>query len=233
MGVFPPPTERTPHPDGLPHARGGVSVGNFPKGARIQPSPRTWGCFYAGVAVFFFVAAFPTHVGVFPFSVCSAIAGFCLPHARGGVSDLRQRGHHGGRPSPRTWGCFRTKAAACARTAAFPTHVGVFPTIDLEEAFDLCLPHARGGVSAPSAAPMESSGPSPRTWGCFRQPGPVYRHRWAFPTHVGVFLWMEPPAIIAFCLPHARGGVSTAPFWVPSCSLPSPRTWGCFFLRFR
>ena len=90
----------------LPHVRGGVST---PASATLEgkaSSPRAWGCFYALLLEKTGRPVFPTCVGVFLkfielFKECS-----CLPHVRGGVSEVRFQ--DGGRwaSSPRAWGCF-------------------------------------------------------------------------------------------------------------------------------
>ena len=76
---------------------------------QLQSSPRTWGCFLDVVKVRRIIRVFPTHVGVFPtgqkgiayIRVFPTHVGVFpgklyppddregLPHARGGVSDLR------------------------------------------------------------------------------------------------------------------------------------------------
>ena len=69
---------------------------------------------------------------------------------------------------------------------------------------------------------------SPRTWGCFLLRLLILNLSPVFPTHVGVFLQDSCSYPLFFCLPHARGGVSSKKkgsaikFW------SSPRTWGCF-----
>ncbi len=92
----------------------------------------------------------------------------------------------------------------------FPTPVGVFPAHNPIGLPAYGLPHARGGVSfkPPNAFPTVSS--SPRPWGCFQ---PTF-DRWlgieVFPTPVGVFLLVVRHVVVHICLPHARGGVSSA-----------------------
>ena len=81
----------------------------------------------------------------------------------------------------------------------------------------------RAAVDPP--ATVESS---PRSWGCFYPQVTLNRYRLVFPTLVGVFpFWMQ-TIFCLFCLPHARGGVSSFFQVVPSPSLSSPRSWGCF-----
>jgi len=69
---------------------------------------------------------------------------------------------------------------------------------------------------------------SPRTWGCFWLALSQYSCSFVFPTHVGVFQLPSLPAMVALCLPHARGGVSPAVYCSPFAEVSSPRTWGCF-----
>ena len=53
------------HEDGLPHARGGVSVYWVDDGPTLRSSPRPWGCFSAGGMCTRAIRVFPTPVGVF------------------------------------------------------------------------------------------------------------------------------------------------------------------------
>ncbi len=74
-------------------------------------------------------------------------------------------------------------------------------------------------------------GSSPRTWGCFPQAPRRHQSAAVFPTHVGVFLVLNPASVFGGSLPHARGGVSQ-PRSDCGCFRPSsPRTWGCFCRR--
>ena len=70
VGVFPRLSAEALPPCCLPHARGGVSRTPTETMTGKKSSPRTWGCFHvpsgAGVAGI----VFPTHVGVFPSSIC-------------------------------------------------------------------------------------------------------------------------------------------------------------------
>ena len=78
---------------------------------------------------------------------------------------------HGGfgfvRSSPRTWGCFYLMDAVLNCAHVFPTHVGVFPSVNSCGFGHVCLPHARGGVSKARGAQQVHTLSSPRTWGCF------------------------------------------------------------------
>ncbi len=82
---------------GLPHARGGVSFTPMERSFCVESSPRTWGCFYFGVAQRRRRVVFPTHVGVFLRRLIAVMISGSFPHARGGVSGIHdapyQRGH--------------------------------------------------------------------------------------------------------------------------------------------
>ncbi len=172
----------------LPHARGGVSEDLRHYAHELQSSPRTWGCFLLGLGDANFAWVFPTHVGVFPPSGLFHRRSFGLPHARGGVSDFGIGHWNPLESSPRTWGCFLLHLVKCAPIPVFPTHVGVFPRVNLDELSAPGLPHARGGVSHRSGDLQAGSGSSPRTWGCFRRLAHGWPRHGVFPTHVGVFL---------------------------------------------
>ena len=90
---------------------------------------------------------FPTHVGVFPLLSLSLSTGFCLPHARGGVSDWITYLISVVVSSPRTWGCFHWGNWAFSPAEVFPTHVGVFPSSHATISQESSLPHTCGGVS--------------------------------------------------------------------------------------
>ena len=110
VGVFPPLPLSSVTLLGLPHARGGVSHAHHHCTSHTQPSPRPWGCFRWIYAAFLEDLAFPTPVGVFPFPVLSLVPVVGLPHARGGVSHRQLARIHVLPPSPRPWGCFRSRA---------------------------------------------------------------------------------------------------------------------------
>ena len=55
--------------------------------------------------------------------------GGSLPHARGGVSMALAMSGVTERSSPRSWGCFSTRASRAMMRDVFPTLVGVFPPI--------------------------------------------------------------------------------------------------------
>ena len=172
-------------PPGLPHARGGVSVGALPGTSSEASSPRTWGCFRHGTRHAFFFAG--------------------LPHARGVVSFIFRHCAPAAMSSPRTWGCFYCRLYRSNEPRVFPTHVGVFLGSAPRGLLLFCLPHARGGVSAcrpsrprhaglPHARGGVSSSTSevhgkglssPRTWGCFTLGAGLSGFGIVFPTHVG------------------------------------------------
>ena len=187
-------------------------------------------------------------MGVFLVIFCSRLPGFCLPHARGGVSIY---GHHTLGPvrsSPRPGGCFHHAGLAIAHLHVFPTPVGVFPDGRAARRVRSGLPHARGGVSAsrvrcriwsglPHARGGVSPTPtrsrpwprsSPRPWGCFLKRLTALTACLVFPTPVGVFLFAARAAAALACLPHARGGVSNRGERVDMVAWSSPRPWGCF-----
>jgi len=111
-------------------------------------SPRPWGCFCAGAKGHHWLQVFPTSVGVFLPHWWSLSPGSCLPHVRGGVSDIGTPGHVGFGSSPRPWGCFYAGLLYAIVIEVFPTSVGVFPRLMCCRAVRLRLPHVRGGVSA-------------------------------------------------------------------------------------
>ncbi len=151
----------------LPHARGGVSQAGARGQFWRQSSPRTWGCFSADLAYVQKISVFPTHVGVFLMDHLSPWQIFCLPHARGGVSEGERQKEWKHASSPRTWGCFRLRYPAARTGPVFPTHVGVFPAALSGSTNWTCLPHARGGVSDLRGFTQCHFLSSPRTWGCF------------------------------------------------------------------
>ena len=155
--------------DGLPHARGGVSISLGASGAAATSSPRTWGCFSGDWPQRAVGVVFPTHVGVFLRAPEKASPFPRLPHARGGVSQDQNQSQYKSQSSPRTWGCFccpvlknsafrglpharggvsELQFLRGAKTGVFPTHVGVFPSGRTVGRSGSGLPHARGGVSA-------------------------------------------------------------------------------------
>ncbi|SXN35126.1 Domain of uncharacterised function (DUF2825) [Klebsiella pneumoniae] len=144
----------------LPHARGGVSRWRAAGEKVDTSSPRTWGCFSRPDLFGLVSKVFPTHVGVFLKVSAKRSGSMRLPHARGGVSGCVIRQHELDLSSPRTWGCFRLRYPAARTGPVFPTHVGVFLTLEASLSATFCLPHARGGVScegSTSIGVLESS----------------------------------------------------------------------------
>ena len=188
MGVFPFSASGDFSIRRLPHARGGVSTSLTVPESLLKSSPRTWGCFPMVPRCAEVRDVFPTHVGVFLRCLHSASERPRLPHARGGVSAELRRLARENRSSPRTWGCFKGMGVADIIDVVFPTHVGVFLAVGLDRVGDMCLPHARGGVSLKQSEQAQPSESSPRTWGCFWPRCRTERHGLVFPTHVGVFL---------------------------------------------
>ncbi len=193
---------------GLPHARGGVSQGEIITHEVERSSPRPWGCF-----------------------LCCAHHQDCrrrLPHARGGVSAILATLYPTAMSSPRPWGCFSLSGLKRPTPAVFPTPVGVFPGYRALISATLCLPHARGGVSAEYRAQRGYSKSSPRPWGCFLRARQRASRGTVFPTPVGVFLRTTVKRLAHSGLPHARGGVSKALAGDTTAQMSSPRPWGCF-----
>ena len=112
-GVFPTPVGvflcifiRCRHGVCLPHARGGVSIGERAWPKPMTSSPRPWGCFHGRCYRRVCLRVFPTPVGVFPCRHFRGRRKRCLPHARGGVSASSVISILVSRSSPRPWGCF-------------------------------------------------------------------------------------------------------------------------------
>ena len=188
MGVFLPVSCFRSSLDGLPHARGGVSVCTRLYKRVGVSSPRAWGCFYLVAGVCTRYRVFPTRVGVFPARQCHPQSRTGLPHARGGVSRGFCRLPHWNRSSPRAWGCFRLGRRRSQGGAVFPTRVGVFLSLFTPDILACSLPHARGGVSSCAQASSGERPSSPRAWGCFHLLLNGIRAQGVFPTRVGVFL---------------------------------------------
>ncbi len=194
-------------------------------------SPRTWGCFSSTKTMAAAYAVFPTHVGVFPRLAQVCLPGLGLPHARGGVSQLQAIHKANGPSSPRTWGCFYITFGGFESLFVFPTHVGVFLRYWIALMVQVCLPHARGGVSNQNCGVINGFESSPRTWGCFYLKLLIFRLKKVFPTHVGVFPWPKSLKTPRQRLPHARGGVSALKICPRVTNGSSPRTWGCFLAK--
>ena len=192
----------------LPHACGGVSDKRLNSMGFIRSSPRMWGCFWAKIKKAILVFVFPTHVGVFLHRDISLPAYLCLPHACGGVSSKSTARVNAFWSSPRMWGCFLSSVRIVVADIVFPTHVGVFPAVDIVILLMRRLPHACGGVSSAGKAGFLTRWSSPRMWGCFLETANVNFYGKVFPTHVGVF-----PAVVDIVVLLSRS---------------SPRMWGCF-----
>ncbi len=167
MGVFLTTECVTRVPSTIPHACGGVSVGGGTTPVYISYSPRMWGCFICIRSLATLVLLFPTHVGVFLSFIVAAVAPDTIPHACGGVSDIRYAFQLQRFYSPRMWGCFSCMCFLSRDPLLFPTHVGVFPTGSAQHTFSRAIPHACGGVSYRLQRPEYVGGYSPRMWGCF------------------------------------------------------------------
>ena len=169
VGVFPSRRCRTRTGSGLPHTRGGVSVGHGDGDRPTESSPHAWGCFRADAAVRADVEVFPTRVGVFPGNGRRVLACGCLPHTRGGVSSARFADFSAKPSSPHAWGCFRMRVLHHCPGMVFPTRVGVFPRGDRAAQVQPRLPHTRGGVSMTIADTLTRAESSPHAWGCFHR----------------------------------------------------------------
>ena len=233
VGVFPTRPSTQWQSACLPHARGGVSEDHIRTFAQELSSPRPWGCFRCWMRFADPLVVFPTPVGVFLHRPSASMPSFCLPHARGGVSDFPSAMCVHIWSSPRPWGCFFGRRPWPHRSFVFPTPVGVFPTLQPWMLRFLGLPHARGGVSGLVKIEVGDVWSSPRPWGCFRRPGLGLPWPAVFPTPVGVFLAVWDVLVVAQGLPHARGGVSCHGHLCSGFAKSSPRPWGCFFWQRR
>ena len=144
VGVFPLTPTLSHGRHRLPHARGGVSKIDRFGDLESRSSPRPWGCFRHQVRHAPGEEVFPTPVGVFPPSRAMLELMACLPHARGGVSDVQRTRIKVALSSPRPWGCFPEPCPAQCRCLVFPTPVGVFPKLSTAVLQSSSLPHTRG-----------------------------------------------------------------------------------------
>ena len=154
-------------------------------------SPRPWGCFCRFHPVRQIAGVFPTPVGVFRSTCRDGHPEFCLPHARGGVSNPARAFLRLALSSPRPWGCFYTGKSTADRLSVFPTPVGVFLRQLVMAEAKARLPHARGGVSLHHSACAACLWSSPRPWGCFCLFLCIAVCCLVFPTPVGVFLSVD------------------------------------------
>ncbi len=190
----------------LPHAGGGVSFSMVRKSSKLMSSPRRWGCFRRPSGIEVACRVFPTQVGVFPGEDSHPVHFQSLPHAGGGVSNLRGSLLYRRPSSPRRWGCFCKGMVILSGYDVFPTQVGVFLLHGVTFAASECLPHAGGGVSTDISESRKRCVSSPRRWGCF----PPEHHPCGlsdvFPTQVGVFPESIDEQGQPLRLPHAGGG---------------------------
>ena len=208
VGVFPGRLRQQTRRSRLPHVRGGVSPPRRSFTALAMSSPRAWGCFPGASAGGSRDMVFPTCVGVFLELRKKLIFILCLPHVRGGVSNIVVFYAGDKVSSPRAWGCFQTKQ-----------------NINIQY---VSLPHVRGGVSFYSETIAEMAWSSPRAWGCFSPLRYPCQRPLVFPTCVGVFLSANQKSSRTLCLPHVRGGVSFNKSKRKKNMMSSPRAWGCF-----
>ena len=110
--------------------------------------------------------------------------------------------------------------------------MGVFLLAFNDSCISASLPHACGGVSLVTVAPLSWSSSSPRLWGCFLLEASPRRSAAVFPTPVGVFLISLSDALQAQRLPHACGGVSYQETIREVMVWSSPRLWGCFQIAY-
>ena len=171
---------------------------------------------------------FPTCVGVFRTYQETGIGPIRLPHVRGGVSRIVNRGAIEDVSSPRAWGCFVTYQETGIGPIVFPTCVGVFLTAIIAITHFIRLPHVRGGVSRTACHRYVVAWSSPRAWGCFFRLRSEKHRQDVFPTCVGVFPPTQKDGQGLFCLPHVRGGVSRIINRGSIEDVSSPRAWGCF-----
>ena len=121
-----------------------------------QFSPREWGCFSHQAGHPLQQSVFPTRVGVFLFLL--TFLGVCpsFPHASGGVSPSLPDSSRTAWFSPREWGCFYYNPQKYPHLKVFPTRVGVFLARSLRIPYQICFPHASGGVSPPERRPTRA-----------------------------------------------------------------------------
>ncbi len=150
----------------LPHARGGVPVDSYTLAGFQTSSPRPWGCSASSHRQEPLTIVFPTPVGVFLGSPQRPCCFGRLPHARGGVPPPWRWDFPLPPSSPRPWGCSVQAQSKVDPETVFPTPVGVFLTIVMQDISRFSLPHARGGVPCVGAGINMSSPSSPRPWGC-------------------------------------------------------------------
>ena len=151
-------------------------------------SPHTWGCTVQADGSDPLTVVFPTHVGVYRKEVkdYEPILGF--PHTRGGVPMIYHHLNLNHGFSPHTWGCTCGHQRAEQAFQVFPTHVGVYLAIGVNQVWKRCFPHTRGGVPEIETVELINALFSPHTWGCTYNPDSICLLCRVFPTHVGVYL---------------------------------------------
>ena len=187
VGVFLTHVRSATTAESLPHARGGVHRDRVFYLGDVKSSPRPWGCFQNWFFRPVSTPVFPTPVGVFHSEDAKMTVSTSLPHARGGVSGFDTPSKSRISSSPRPWGCFPSYRLMPLDCRVFPTPVGVFLGRRQGYIFNLCLPHARGGVSKMVNGFVAVGKSSPRPWGCFSGDLALLAHEAVFPTPVGVF----------------------------------------------
>ena len=150
-------------------------------------SPRMWGCTDRHLCRRRKSGVFPTHVGVYRFQGLSTGLNGGFPHACGGVPITIPTLSNSTTFSPRMWGCTVSRPDHSTHSTVFPTHVGVYLSIQFVIRSVERFPHACGGVPAEIERKIEAAN--------------------VFPTHVGVYLMRSGDVPCASSFPHACGGV--------------------------
>ena len=149
-----------------------------------------------------------------------------FPHARGDVPKTFSVSMAAMKFSPRTWGCSERESRGQGRARVFPTHVGMFRSLQGVRFRPGSFPHARGDVPGASPCIYGRAPFSPRTWGCSG-----WQVASVFPTHVGMFRFRSLRYSCCSCFPHARGDVPARARSSARVAAFSPRTWGCSVRR--
>ena len=170
------------------HIRGGVSTDTQLRTKTWAFSPHTWRCFWDEVQGDTWLIVFSTYVEVFPELIACSMWLRCFLHIRGGVSEIRFKGHADPWFSPHTWRCFFDDLGDQSRRSVFSTYVEVFLTISRLKKLRLCFLHIRGGVSANVITFEASRKFSPHTWRCFYLNVLSTLTKLVFSTYVEVFL---------------------------------------------
>ena len=111
---------------GFPHSRGDVPGLTFYR--RLLPR------------------VFPTHVGMFRTTGRDMPSPPSFPHSRGDVPSRRRNPVPGSTFSPLTWGCSDGEIIWEKEPSVFPTHVGMFRSMEQSGIRRLRFPHSRGDV---------------------------------------------------------------------------------------